>query len=288
MFSTSVPSLFTSFAAGLLSFLSPCVLPLIPVYLSFITGESTEDLKEGRVAKSAVLFRTTSFVLGFTIVFVALALIFGGGMKMLGSGLDVVINRVAGVIILILAANFAFDFIPFLRMELRGSVGAKPGSASADSADASGSRSSKEHFNATLIGSLKSFLLGVSFAAGWTPCIGPILSSLLLYAGSSGNVGHSMLLLSLYSVGFALPFFVFGLFFGRLLPVLNWFKKHMKAIKIISALLLFFFGLAMLTGSLGNLPALIVKTGYWFQELAETGPAWFRPLARFLSAWFLF
>lgn len=269
-----LPGLFKSFLAGLLSFLSPCVLPLIPVYISFITGESASELKSGQSNRTAVLLRTGSFSLGFTIVFVGLAILFGGGMKMLGSGADAVINRAAGIIILILAANFVFDFIPFLRSEYR------------HTQNGSGTQRSEARNNGA--SSAKAFLLGVSFAAGWTPCVGPILSSILLFAGRSGSIAQSVILLSLYSLGFALPFFLAGLFFSRILPVLGWFKKHMRAVRIVSALLLFSFALAMLTGSLSAIPSFLMKSGYALAEIAETGPAWLRPAAQAVSGWLLF
>lgn len=270
-----IPGLFTSFLAGLLSFLSPCVLPLIPVYLSFITGETAASLKSDDKNRSAVLIRTVAFSLGFTAVFVALAVIFGGGMKMLGSGADALINRIAGIIILILSANFVFDFIPFLRSEYR-NTGTSSRAGASGEAGTSGASAAK------------AFLLGVSFAAGWTPCVGPILSSILLFAGRGGNVAGAALLLSSYSLGFALPFFLVGLFFGKALPVLGWFKKRMQLIKILSALLLFSFGIAMLTGGLSAIPAFLMKGGYVLADIAETGPVWIRPVAGLASKWLLF
>lgn len=277
---SELPGLLTSFFAGLLSFLSPCVLPLIPVYISFITGESASELRSDSRNRSAVLLRTASFSLGFTVVFVALAIIFGGGMKMLGSGADAVINRVAGIIVLVLAANFLFDFIPFLRGEYRRTNSGKP---------AAGEQAAlKERKKNPVKAGAKAFLLGVSFAAGWTPCVGPILSSILLYAGRGGDIAGAALLLGFYSLGFALPFFLVGMFFGKALPVLGWFKRHMKAVKIVSAVLLFFFGIAMLTGGLSAVPSFLMKTGYQLADLAENGPALVRPVAGLLSKWFLF
>lgn len=262
----SLPSFFTSFLAGLLSFLSPCVLPLIPIYISFITGESLSDLQKGNRNKFSSLIKTLFFSLGFTLVFVILAIIFGGGMKLLGSGLNTVINKIAGLIIILLGLNFLFDFIPFLRADFRKTKTPQSNSKS----------------------NTKAFLLGVSFAAGWTPCVGPILSSLLLFAGQGGDILKASLLLTIYSLGFALPFFLVGLFFGQALPILNWFKKHMRGIQIISALLLFAFGIIMLFGGLSSLPILIIKAGYWFEEVSINGPKLFRPIALILSRWFLF
>jgi cytochrome c-type biogenesis protein len=269
-----------AFAAGLLSFLSPCVLPLIPMYLSFISGESASVLRDGAARKFPLLVRTLFFVLGFTTVFVLLAVILGGGMRFVGSSAGPIITRVAGILILLLAANTVFDFIPFLRGEIRahpaqGSsrpVGPTPSAPQAGSVQ----------------GSVKAILLGMAFAAGWSPCIGPILSSILLFAGQNGNIAQASVLLGLYSTGLGVPFVLVGLFFDRATPVLGFFKRHMTAVRIISGLLLFAFGIAMLTGSLSGVSIFFLKAGYALEEYARTGPFFLRPLAGFLSSWFTF
>ncbi len=255
------PGLLAALAAGLLSFLSPCVLPLIPVYVSFITGESAADLRTGKVRRFPVLVRTLFFVGGFTVVFVLLAVVFGGGMRFIGSSAKNIITRSAGVLVVILGLNTLFDFIPLLRREAR----AHPAP-----------------------GGTKAFILGMAFAAGWSPCIGPILASILLFAGQSGNIPHAALLLAFYSAGLGLPFILAGLFFDRLLPVLGWFKRHMKAIRIVSGILLLFFGISMITGSLSGITVFFLKAGYALEEYALTGPEFFRPIAGFLAKWFTF
>lgn len=282
----AVPGLLAAFAAGLVSFLSPCVLPLIPVYLSFISGESVAALglgggsaagEEGRDSRKGIravlLTRTLFFVAGFTLVFTALALIFGGGMRFVGSSASLWINRGAGILVIVLALNTLFDFIPFLRSEIR--VASPGSSAPAGSKAAAGSP-------------VKALLLGMAFAAGWTPCVGPILSSILLFAGQGGDLIRSALLLGAYSAGLGLPFILTGLFLDRATPILRWFKKHMRGVKIVSALLLFGFGLALLADSLSGITIFFLKAGYAMENLAAEGPEWFRPLASFLARWLSF
>lgn len=223
---TDVPGLFAALAAGLLSFLSPCVLPLIPVYLSFISGESVEALRGAR-RRWVLLGRSATFVAGFTVVFVALALAFGGGMGLVGMGSSRAVmralTRVAGVVVILLAINILFDFIPFLRFERRASP-----------------RASER------IGALRAFLIGMAFAAGWTPCVGPILSSILLYAGNGGSAFRAAMLLAAYSAGLGIPFILSGLFLDRALPLLNLLKRHVRAIKIVSAVLLIALAIPLL------------------------------------------
>lgn len=262
----NIPSIALSFGAGFLSFLSPCVLPLIPVYLSFISGESVIVSPDNNRSRMRLFVRTLLFIGGFTVVFVLLALLFGGGMRFLGSSASLIITRISGVLVLVLGVNLLFNVLPILSRELR--------------IDTAG-RLDK-------FGWIRAPLFGMAFAAGWTPCIGPILSSLLLYAGQSGNPLHAALLLAAYSLGLGVPFILAGLFFDQAKPLLNWFKHHAKAVRIISGLLLILFGLAILSGSMAGITTVFMKTGYAFEEMANTGPLWFRPIALFLARWLTF
>ncbi|HHU37175.1 MAG TPA: cytochrome c biogenesis protein CcdA [Treponema sp.] len=261
-----VPGIALSFAAGLLSFLSPCVLPLIPVFLSFITGESILEKSSREKIRYRLLVRTLLFVAGFSIVFVLLALVFGGGMRFLGSSASLIITRISGVIVLLLGINLLFNLLPFLAREFRIDTAGK----------------------LDRLGWLRAPLFGMAFAAGWTPCIGPILSTILLYAGQSGNAAHAAILLAAYSFGLGIPFILTGLFFDRATPILSWFKRHMRAVRIISGLLLIAFGLAILTGGLSGITTTFMKLGYAVETLAETGPEWFRPIATFFARWLTF
>lgn len=223
---SETPGLLAAFAAGLLSFLSPCVLPLVPVYLSFISGESVAAIKSGGTRKWTLLARSGLFVAGFSAVFTALSIVVvGGGMLALGAGYAAIVSRIAGIAVVILALNMLFDFIPFLRIERRADpkLGGK-------------------------IGGARAFLIGMAFAVGWTPCVGPILSSILLYAGNGGNGFRAALLLVAYSGGLGVPFILSGLFLDRAMPVMAFVKRHMRAVQIASAVLLIAFAVPLLLG----------------------------------------
>lgn len=260
-----IPGYIAVFAAGLLSFLSPCVLPLIPIYLSFMSGQSVSSLKGPSIKRFTLFVNSMFFVSGFTIVFVLLAVIFGGGMRFLGSSASLIITRIAGSLVILLGLNTLFDFIPLLRGEMRMSAG-----------------------KTVIPGKVKSVLLGMAFAAGWSPCIGPILSSILLYAGNTGNIAHASILLALYSMGLGIPFILVGIFFDRAQPLLLFFKRHMKAVKIVSGILLVAFGFSIITGSLANITTFFLKAGYSLGEYAEMAPALLRPVARVISGWLTF
>lgn len=238
--------LLTAAAAGLLSFLSPCILPLIPGYLSFISGYSLTDLRSG-TGRFRVLARTAVFVLGFTIVFAVLGLVFSQASIMMG-GLSRTIAIVAGILIVILGINIIFDFLKVLDLEAR------------------------VHATKAPRGYLGAFALGVAFAAGWSPCIGPILASILLYAARQGDTAKALLLLAAYSAGLALPFLAAGLFFDRMKSLMDWFKRHALAVKIVSGLLLIALGAGMALGQLGKISSLAPQAGLALKELALSSP----------------
>jgi len=217
-----------AFAAGALSFLSPCLLPLIPSYLSFIGGISCRELSEGKYSRPAVLGKTLLFVLGFGLVFTALGALFSAAGGLLGEATGW-INSAAGLVVALLGLNFTFDFWKLLDMERRFHLRAAPAGASG------------------------SLLLGMAFAAGWTPCVGPILASILFLAGSRGRLGQGVLLLALYSLGLGFPFLLAGLFFARFTRQSARLKPHLDKIRIASGLFLVLIGLAMLLGRLQGL-----------------------------------
>ncbi len=228
---SDAPGLLAAFAAGSLSFLSPCVLPLIPVYLSLVTGESVSALKEGRASRAFVFARSILFVLGFSLVFVVLAIAFGGGMSFAGNRALKIVEKIGGILMIVLALNMIFDFIPFLRRDWRPAEGSQKNGGERQAASP-----------------LASALMGMAFATGWTPCVGPILSSILLYAGSSGDVARSAALLSAYSLGLGIPFVAAGLFLDRLLPFLAAAKRQLGAIKIATAGLLIVLAVPLVVG----------------------------------------
>lgn len=214
-----------AFAAGVVSFLSPCVLPLLPGYLSFMTGLTTAELSSGERRTAAVLVPSLLFVLGFSIVFVAL----GASASVLGRLLSEyrsTLTIVAGVVI------FAFGLlltgiikIPWLYGEAR--------------VDLERSRR---------FGRGASVIMGMAFAAGWTPCVGPILGVILTLAGSSGSVAKGASLLFVYSLGLGVPFVLTALLFGRTRGLLRWFSRHAIAINRVGGTLLMVIGILMVTG----------------------------------------
>ncbi|HJU89197.1 MAG TPA: cytochrome c biogenesis protein CcdA [Gemmatimonadaceae bacterium] len=210
--------LFISFTAGLLSFLSPCVLPLIPSYVTFITGMSLDEVQR---ARRTALVHSLLFIAGFTLVFLAL----GATATVLGRALLVYrdwLSRIGGVLIILFGLYLlgAFNVALFAR-ERRIHVADKP------------------------LGYLGTLLVGMAFAAGWTPCIGPILGSILIYTSSSADLGRGLLLLFVYSLGLAIPFLLASLLierffaaFARFRPYLIWVSRAGGVLLILIGLLL--------------------------------------------------
>jgi cytochrome c-type biogenesis protein len=216
----------TAFLAGIVSFVSPCVLPLVPSYLSFLTGTSLEDLKSqsSAEAKARVLAHAVAFCAGLTVVFVLLGLSSSALGSLLASNKDL-IARIGGAVIIILGLNMIGLFrIPQLMMEKRVHLGPRPQSL------------------------WLSFAVGVTFAAGWTPCIGPILGAILLLAGGE-RPAHGAFLLFVYAMGLAIPFLVTAAAITQSLGVLNRIKRFLPAIETASGAVLVATGLLLATGS---------------------------------------
>ena len=223
-------NLLTAALAGLVSFLSPCVLPLIPGYISFISGISLQDLRERGPVDRAVLRRaflsSVWFVLGFSFVFIALGASASALGKIFLQKLDL-FRQVAGVVIIGFGLHLVGIFrIPFLQYEKRMEVGKPP---------------------LTAVGA---FVVGAAFAFGWTPCIGPILAGILALAATEQTVLRGMILLGVYSLGLGIPFLltsvgvqVFWRWFTR-------FKKYLRIVEVASGLLLVVIGILVLTNRL--------------------------------------
>ncbi|MBM4306736.1 MAG: cytochrome c biogenesis protein CcdA [Deltaproteobacteria bacterium] len=230
-----------AFTAGLLSFVSPCVLPLVPSYITYITGVSFQDLTDEK-AKSKVRLATTLhsilFITGFSTVFILM----GASASYLGQILieyQSWIMKVGGVLIIILGIQFTGIInIPFLQMEKRFEMGKKP------------------------LGYLGSFLVGVVFAAGWTPCIGPILSTILIYASTAKSFTTGILLLAVYSLGLGIPFFLSSLAFNSFLSAFDKIKRYMRWVTLISGIFLIAIGILILTDTLRDINA-------FFNQLAN-------------------
>jgi cytochrome c-type biogenesis protein len=241
-------SILAAFTAGIISFISPCVLPLIPGYLSFISGVSIEEMK-GRENRSAALKKvsvnTLLFVLGFSVVFTAM----GASATFVGEFLFSklpLFNKIAGAIIMILGLHIMGVFrIPFLNYEKRFHARGKP------------------------LGPFGSFVVGLAFAFGWTPCIGPILGGILGLAANQNTVGKGVVLLSSYSLGLGIPFFITAVSFNTFLGFFGWIKKHFRTIEIIAGLLLVAIGFLMFIGSFGYIAGLLNQ---WFPFLEGSHP----------------
>ncbi|MEO8362265.1 MAG: cytochrome c biogenesis CcdA family protein [Vicinamibacteria bacterium] len=240
-------SLFTAFLAGIVSFISPCVLPIVPGYLSFISGINVNKFKNLETPKDQarrVAITSIFFVLGFSTVFILL----GAAATMVGYYLQQykrVLGMVGGVVIIILGLHMMGVFrIKWLLGEMRAEVKTKP------------------------LGLLGAYVVGIAFAFGWTPCIGPILAGILLYASQQETVTQGVVLLAAYSAGLGIPFILSGL-------AVNWFfaasariKKQMRAVEIVSGVLLIGVGLLLVTDRLSVLAQYFSKL---FPSLATLG-----------------
>jgi cytochrome c-type biogenesis protein len=219
--------LMTAFGAGLLSFLSPCVLPLVPAYLCFLAGTSLEELTE-RPAGSAVtalaVQRAAAFVLGFGAVFVA----FGASASAIGGFLldnMVVLSQIAGALIVVLGLHMLGVFRSFLLMrDTRPEIRWRP---------------------ASFVGA---FVVGLAFAFGWSPCVGPVLASILMMAGYEGTVGRGALLLGVYAAGIGLPFMLAALFTGRFMRWMAGMRRHLGLVEKAMGSLLVVTGVLIFTG----------------------------------------
>lgn len=238
----------TAFLAGIVSFLSPCVLPLVPGYLSFIGGQSLDKMKESRLASRenlTVLGLSLCFILGFSTVFIA----FGASASLIGRILSAYryeLNIVGGTIIIIfglfMTGLFRFNWMQrefrFHGSNLRGG---RPVAA---------------------------YLLGLAFAFGWTPCIGPILGAILTLSATSGLVSNGTALLAIYSAGLGVPFIAAALFTDHFLRHASRLRRHGPTLHIIAGVLLIIMGIAMITGYLTTFGWWLLKV---FPVLGQIG-----------------
>lgn len=205
--------------AGLVSFLSPCVLPLVPGYLSYVTGVAGSDL--GRARHGRVLVGSLLFVAGFSVVFVSFGVLFGG-LGALLTEYSVVITRVLGALTIVLGLGFA-GLIPAFSRDLRVHRWPALGLAGAP-------------------------LLGVLFGLGWTPCIGPTLAAVQTLAYDSASAGRGALLTGFYCLGLGLPFVAVGLGFRRALGTIAWVRRHSVWVMRLGGLMLVVLGVLLVTG----------------------------------------
>jgi cytochrome c-type biogenesis protein len=229
-----------AFLAGVLSFVSPCVLPLLPSYVSFITGISFEDLTgstDRRRIRNLTISNSLVFISGFSFVFIAL----GASSSAIGSIFvqfqDAI--RVGGGILIIIFGLFVIGII--------------------NSKILSGEK--KIHLSGKPAGYFGTFVVGMTFAAGWTPCIGPMLGTILTYAGASGSVIFGIKLLIVYSLGLGVPFFISSLAVNSFLSYYKKVNRYLNIIKIGSGVLLIIFGILLLTDRLNIITGLLPSLG---------------------------
>jgi cytochrome c-type biogenesis protein len=254
------PSIVLTFIAGLLSFFSPCVFPLIPSYLSILGGACGIAVNsEIKNKKRFILFyNSVCFILGFTVVFIIFITIFSSAIFMM-SGINKYIQVIAGIIVIILGLNFIFDFLKILNYEKRFNLKEKPK------------------------GLIGSFMAGAAFGTGWTPCIGPILSGVLFLASQSGTVGVGIIYLLIYSLRLGIPFLFMALFFDKYLIPAKWIKNKMPIIKNISAIVLIIMGIFILTGRYSILNILIQRWQIQFIDWAQD-----KLFFKIIAGWLLF
>lgn len=214
-----------AFSAGLLSFLSPCVLPLIPAYLSYLAGSAAAEIKDSR-ARVHLVKQAAFFAAGFSLIFIVLGVTVSSISQLFSANLNV-LKKAGGILVLIFGLHMTgLIRINLLFREKRFHPGLSTGKHAAP------------------------FFLGMAFAFGWTPCVGPILSSILIYAGSTATVWKGTALLSVYSLGLAVPFLLSALAVHRLTAYLKKFKKVLPAVSVVSGILMMVMGVLILTDSL--------------------------------------
>ena len=225
---TQTVSFPAAFVAGILSFFSPCVLPLIPAYFTFITGFSIEELTEkyNSEIRKKVFLSTFLFVLGFSLVFILM----GASASYLGGLMYTykkLIRIIGGILIIILGIHLTGIIrIPVLDFEKRITLEKKP-----------------LHFLGTLI-------IGMAFGAGWSPCIGPLLGSILILAGSQETVWQGVILLGIYSAGLAIPFIIISIFINFLLTFIKKASKVLKYVNVVAGVVLIVVGLILVSNKL--------------------------------------
>ena len=226
--------LLTAFGGGIISFLSPCVLPIVPGYLSLMSGLTVGELVEGHSRPlRRIVVNTAGFVAGFTVVFVVLGLATTAAGKSLFEN-QVTLTRICGGLVLLMALYLAGSQLlttPRLYQEFR------------------------FHPHLERFGPIATPVAGAAFGLGWTPCIGPVLGTVLNFAAQGQNLGRAALLLTAYSLGLGVSFLVVGLAFGRLAAPLAWVKRHSRAITLTSAAILGAFGVVLLANQLPQVTA---------------------------------
>mgnify|MGYP001815636530 FL=1 len=223
-----LPGMIVALTAGIISFLSPCVLPIVPPYLAYMSGVSLNEIEGSQAARRKAVVAALCFVLGLSTVFLFL------GFTASAFGAFFLQNQqlfaqISGVVVIVFGAHFLGIFrIPFLDREARIEAGDHGGT------------------------SFGAYILGLAFAFGWTPCIGPQLGAILSLAASEASVARGTMLLGIYALGLGLPFLLAAMFLTRAMGVMNRLKPHMKLIERMMGVLLILVGLALVTGAFSS------------------------------------
>ncbi len=238
------PAMFVALLAGIVSFLSPCVLPIVPPYLAFMSGVSVAEMQGGGSARFRAVTAALFFVMGLSTVFLLLGFTASAfGLFFLQN--QQLLSQISGVVVIIFGLHFLSVFrIPFLDREARIDAGESGGSA----------------FGA--------YILGLAFAFGWTPCIGPQLGAILSLAASEASVTRGTLLLGIYAAGLGIPFLLAALFLSRAMTLMNRIKRHMKLIERVMGVLLVVVGVMLVTGAFSSFSFWLLET---FPALATLG-----------------
>ncbi|NOX41630.1 MAG: cytochrome c biogenesis protein CcdA [Alphaproteobacteria bacterium] len=237
-------SILIALAAGILSFLSPCVLPIVPPYLAYMGGISMAEMTDNKAARKPAIIASVFFVLGLSTVF----LILGFTASVFGKFFlqnQILFAQISGAVIILFGLHFMGLFrIPMLMREVRLDAGDRGGSA------------------------VGAYVLGLAFAFGWTPCIGPILGTILSLSAQEDSIGRGTFLMAVYAVGLGLPFILSAVFINRAMGIMNRLKPYMGLVEKVMGLLLIAVGLLMATG-------LFSRMSYWLLEnvpfLAQIG-----------------
>ena len=235
-----------AFLAGLLSFVSPCVLPIVPPYLAWLAGLSFEELRSDSIeaaTKRRIVLAALAFVLGFTTVFVALGATASVIGRTIAQYFDI-LSIIAGAIIIVMGLHFLGVFrIALLFREARVQVARKPAGAAG------------------------AYVMGLAFAFGWTPCVGPVLAAILFVAGSEGTALRGAALLAVYSLGIGLPFLLAAVFASRFLGWAARFRQHMHKVEMAMGGLLVVTGVLFVTGQMSVFSYWLLETFPVFQTI---------------------
>ncbi|SDL03406.1 cytochrome c-type biogenesis protein [Clostridium cochlearium] len=217
-------SLFLAFSSGILSFLSPCVLPLVPIYLTYLTGSSIEEINNKN--KLTVIYKAVGFTLGFTLIFIIMGISVTSFGQLFDRNKDI-FRKIGGIIIIV----FGLHIMGVVKIKTF-------------------------YYQKTMLqpqkfkSGLSSFFIGMAFAIGWTPCVGPMLASILIYAGNTKTLASGIKLLIAYSVGLGIPFIISGFLVDFISGYIKRFSKYFNVVSIISGVILIFMGIMTFTNKM--------------------------------------